>query len=289
MRGTPAYMAPEQIRGQAADRRSDIFAFGIPLYELLSGTNPFSRVGIDATLAAILSEPVPNLHDRVPTIPISVSTVVAQMLAKDPARPASVVRRRSHRSAPLGGRSLFAGVARRLQSSSTGCRATAESGSSDGMRSARNCFKASARLRSGHGTLIVLGGEAGIGKTRLAEEALDVARRLGCQTLIGRCYEQDGTPPLIPYIEVLEEASRLMPASVFRQADRLRARRSWRNCCRSSIACSRIWRRRWSFRRSCGNDSCSRMFGSFSRAAAVSLPSPSSSTIFSGRMNQHCS
>ena len=78
-------MAPEQIRGEAADRRSDIFAFGILLYQLLSGTNPFLRTGVDATLAAILGEPVIDLHDRLPAIPPTVGGVVAQMLAKDPA------------------------------------------------------------------------------------------------------------------------------------------------------------------------------------------------------------
>ena len=65
---------------------------------------------------------------------------------------------------------------------------------------------------------MLLLGDAGVGKTRLAEDVLAAARRLGCQTLTGRCYEQDETPALIPYIEVLEEASRLMPAAVFRHA-----------------------------------------------------------------------
>jgi adenylate cyclase len=71
---------------------------------------------------------------------------------------------------------------------------------------------------SGRGTVLVLSGEAGIGKSRLASEALDAARRLGCQTLVGRCHEQEGMPPLIPYIELLEEASRLMAGPVFRHA-----------------------------------------------------------------------
>ena len=74
------------------------------------------------------------------------------------------------------------------------------------------------QARSGRGGLVLLFGDAGAGKTRLAEETLEAARGLGCHTLVGRCYEQEGTPALIPYIEVLEEASRLMPAGVFREA-----------------------------------------------------------------------
>ena len=66
--------------------------------------------------------------------------------------------------------------------------------------------------------MILLLGDGGVGKSRLAEDALDAARQLGCHTLVGRCYEQEGTPALIPFIEVLDEASRLMPAALFRQA-----------------------------------------------------------------------
>src|SRR5262245_50617629 len=85
VRGTPAYMAPEQIRGEPADRRSDIFAFGILLFELITGTNPFNRGSINATLAAILGDPVPALQDRVPTTPLALDALLARLLAKDSA------------------------------------------------------------------------------------------------------------------------------------------------------------------------------------------------------------
>ena len=85
VRGTPAYMAPEQIRGAPADRRSDIFAFGILLYELVSGTHPFKRADIESTFAAILREPAATLHDRLPSIPQTVDALLARLLAKDPA------------------------------------------------------------------------------------------------------------------------------------------------------------------------------------------------------------
>src|SRR5262245_2397250 len=83
--GTPAYMAPEQVRGEPADRRSDIFAFGILLYELVSGTNPFQRAGIEATFVAILREPVAALHDQRPASLPALDALVARLLAKDPA------------------------------------------------------------------------------------------------------------------------------------------------------------------------------------------------------------
>ena len=54
MLGTAAYMSPEQAKGREADRRSDIWAFGAVLYEMLSGSRPFSGDDIPETLAAVL-------------------------------------------------------------------------------------------------------------------------------------------------------------------------------------------------------------------------------------------
>ena len=216
--GTPAYMSPEQIRGEPADRRSDIFAFGILLYELVSGTNPFKRASTEATLAAILSEPVATLHDRLPAVPPGFDALASQLLAKDAA-----ARHQSFGDV----RSTLRRLSVELSSSAPVAPAPAVDRRVDGGVSLIGREPARAQLleslqqaRSGSGGLILLLGDAGVGKTRLAEDALALARRLGFQTLAGRCYEQPGTPALISYTELLEEASRLMPAAAFRQAIR---------------------------------------------------------------------
>ena len=57
--GTPAYMSPEQIEGKAIDAKTDIFSFGVVLYEMLSGKTPFARSTLSATLNAVVHEDLP--------------------------------------------------------------------------------------------------------------------------------------------------------------------------------------------------------------------------------------
>lgn len=81
--GTPAYMAPEQIMGEAMDGRVDVYALGIVAYEMLTGTVPFTgkptKVQIDH-----YQKPPPPLTDRIPALPPILSDVVLKALAKDP-------------------------------------------------------------------------------------------------------------------------------------------------------------------------------------------------------------
>jgi eukaryotic-like serine/threonine-protein kinase len=82
--GTKVYMSPEQVSGEPADARSDIFCLGCVLYEMLIGRAPFSRLGVAATMAAILHEEPPPLATRGKAIPPALAALVAGCLAKEP-------------------------------------------------------------------------------------------------------------------------------------------------------------------------------------------------------------
>jgi predicted ATPase/class 3 adenylate cyclase len=70
----------------------------------------------------------------------------------------------------------------------------------------------------GRGALVMLGGEPGVGKTRLAEELTAEAAGSGMLALTGRCYEMAGSPPYLPFIELLEAMARIVPHERFREA-----------------------------------------------------------------------
>jgi Tol biopolymer transport system component len=82
--GTVGYMAPEQVRGQAADPRTDLFALGIVLHELLSGRAPFARDTAAETMTAILREDPPELTTVDPQIPAGLARLVQHCLEKRP-------------------------------------------------------------------------------------------------------------------------------------------------------------------------------------------------------------
>jgi hypothetical protein len=83
--GTPAYMAPEQLRGQVPDGRSDLFAVGVSLYEALAGTNPFQAEELAAVLYRVVHEAPAPLSELGPTIPPRLAAAVERAMAKAPA------------------------------------------------------------------------------------------------------------------------------------------------------------------------------------------------------------
>lgn len=82
--GTPAYMAPEQAVGGAVDARTDIYALGIMLYEMLTGRVPFQADTPMAVLMAHMSDPLPLPHVFNADIPEAIEEVVIKALAKNP-------------------------------------------------------------------------------------------------------------------------------------------------------------------------------------------------------------
>jgi len=83
--GTPAYMSPEQARGQQTDKRCDIWSFGCVLYEMLTGKVPFEGETVSDTLAGIL-EREPDWHALPQATPVNIQVLVRRCLEKDPRR-----------------------------------------------------------------------------------------------------------------------------------------------------------------------------------------------------------
>ena len=215
--GTPGYMAPEQLLGGEADARADVFAFGILLYELLAGVHPFTRSSQSETMSAIVREaPVP-IGQYAADLPESARRTLDRLLAKDP-------HKRYQTLKPV--RVDLAQVVQETTSGQTPFPQpeapiegddgrTAYVGREEERTELRRLLEQAA---AGRGGLVVIGGEPGVGKTRLTEELVREAQALGCLTLVGHCYEASGTPPYIPFVEILEHASKVVPRSAFREA-----------------------------------------------------------------------
>jgi Tol biopolymer transport system component len=81
--GTAAYMAPEQAKGRAVDKRADIWAFGVVLYEMLTGRRLFEAEDVSETLAAVLTRDV-RMAALPAAVPAQVQTLLRDCLARDP-------------------------------------------------------------------------------------------------------------------------------------------------------------------------------------------------------------
>ena len=82
--GTVPYMAPEQIEGHEVDARTDIFSFGVVLYEMLCGRRPFAGDSRASLMAAIVAAEPPALSSLQPRTPASLERLILRCLAKDP-------------------------------------------------------------------------------------------------------------------------------------------------------------------------------------------------------------
>jgi serine/threonine protein kinase len=89
--GSPSYMSPEQIRGQALDARSDVYSYGCVLFELLAGRPPYSGASTNEILNKHIQAPIPAIDRLNPNATSAAGKLIRHLLAKSPAeRPKSM-------------------------------------------------------------------------------------------------------------------------------------------------------------------------------------------------------
>src|SRR5579883_200694 len=94
--GTPDYMAPEQIRGERGDERTDVYAAGVILYEMLTGQVPFQGDNPLAIMSQHVERDPPSVRELRPEVPETLAAVVNRALQRDPARRYSTMEAFAH-------------------------------------------------------------------------------------------------------------------------------------------------------------------------------------------------
>jgi tetratricopeptide (TPR) repeat protein len=215
MVGTVAYMPPEQAMGGNPDSRADLYSLGAMLYEMMTGRPPFIGDDTVSVIGQHLNTPpiAPTWHN--PQCSAAMESLILQLLAKSPNdRPASATavreRLRLIAEAPVEIRTDAPAVAQGGVGRLAWGRFV---GRTDELGTLKTALDAAL---GGQGSLVMLVGEPGIGKTRLAEEVLVYAQLRGAQTLWGRCYEAESAFPYMPFVEALRQYVATRPDEALR-------------------------------------------------------------------------
>ena len=215
--GTPAYLPPEQALGKRSDARSDLYSLGCVLYEMATGRPPFPG---DDPVKIIFSHinDLPMVPRRLaPEIPEALEQVILKLLAKDPER--------RYQSAGELFQALKS-VIETPEARPTYVEVPTEAKATETIPSPEPQWaqplvdreqeikilraRLDAALRS-EGGLVLITGEAGIGKTRLAYELRSYAKLRGAQCLMGSGYEREGAVPYQPWSNIIKEYFRWAP------------------------------------------------------------------------------
>lgn len=205
MLGTVAYMPPEQATGRASDARSDLYALGCVLFEMLVGHAPFLGDDAVSVISQHLNTPPIRPTWKNSEVPALLESLVLDLLSKAPDdRPASATvvreRLRAAEASPTS-QGATGEQARDVRARPTATTAFAPYvGRSEELTGLKQTID---EMFSGRGKLVMIAGEPGIGKTRIAEEASVYANLRGAQVLWGHCYETEAGLPFIPFIEAL--------------------------------------------------------------------------------------
>ncbi len=197
---TAAYLAPEQILGQPLDARTDLYAFGVILYQFFTGQLPFEGTNHEVMQAHLRQVPFPP-RSLNPQISVSLEHVILKLLAQNPNdRYASAEQVRRILSSLIVGSEDIA--QQRLLHPLVG--------REEPVRVLRACWE---EVLAGHGQLAFITGEPGIGKTRLAQQV--AAQSHAPVLLMGRCQELEGGPAYQLFTDMLKSYFATIPPEFF--------------------------------------------------------------------------
>lgn len=185
--GTPAYISPEVLSGQAPDNRSDLYSLGVIMYQLAARQLPFEAPSFEQLADKILLRPPPAPSQIKPDIPQALDSLIMKLLSKSPAdRPSS---------ANEVIEELNQGLKLKLP-------LAAKSGQRDHVffprligrdRELRELRQALKSAEANQGNCIFLSGETGIGRSRLLSVFANQAQLAGTNVLWSRCYQENLT------------------------------------------------------------------------------------------------
>ncbi len=205
--GTAAYMPPEQALGRPVDGRSDLYSLGVLLYELVTGQRPFTGDDPLAVISQHVHAPVVPPRMLRPDLPHALEHTILRLLAKEPGdRPATAA------ETAVALRSALEEPPARADGGSVATIALLDAlargrlvGRAAELTEARELWR---RARDGRGHCLLISGEPGAGKTRLARELLIQAAVDGGSVLTGASYEFEATTPYLPFVEAFRRWAR---------------------------------------------------------------------------------
>ena len=210
--GTAHYMSPEQIEGKHVDERSDIFSFGVLLYEMLTRTLPFSADYDLAVLYLIVNaDPQPPIEVD-PSIPSELNQLVLRCLMKLKEERFQSCDEISSELDALLKRPYEIAVSPPAEKLST-LVAVPTSAEDDQLfvgreKERKQLHESIERLKTGSGHTVIISGEAGIGKSRLALYAANEAKNLQMTVFMGRCLFREGGLSYHPFVDALKRSFR---------------------------------------------------------------------------------
>jgi serine/threonine protein kinase len=200
MVGTVSYMPPEQATGGTVDARSDLYSLGAMIYEMVCGRPPFVGDDSVAIIGQHLNTPpvAPSWHR--PDLPTTLEALILRLLEKDPSkRPASASEVRQALESVDLSEPVGVGLKPAPTNQDNPLYRRTFVGREQELRQLQSAFDAAI---SGSGSLVMVVGEPGIGKTAVCEQLATYVGLRGGKALMGHCYEEGSLS--LPYLAFVE-------------------------------------------------------------------------------------